>query len=44
MAKTGRAKGSRNRGFFYRKGRGWVVSEHEDGTRLRDCNMRVADV
>ena len=27
MAKPGRRKGRRNRGYFYRKGRGWVASD-----------------
>lgn len=52
MAKGGRSKGSRNRGFFYRSGRGWVASEgsrcvplgNPDGSRLRDRNARLADV
>lgn len=52
MAKSGRNKGSRNRGFFFRRGRGWVATEGRsfvpledaDGTRLRDRNARQADV
>ena len=41
--KAGRKKGSRNRGFFYRKGRGWHVVDdsrqvplrYEDGTPIK---------
>ena len=44
MAKPGRRKGRRNRGYFYRKGRGWVASDRgkmvlitfPDGTPIRD--------
>lgn len=51
MAK-GRPKGSRNRGFFFRDGRGWftkvggrfVPLEYENGDRMRDKNTPLADV
>ena len=44
MAKPGRRKGHRNRGYFYRKGRGWVASDRgkmvpitfQDGIPIRD--------
>jgi hypothetical protein len=48
----GRRKGSRNRGFFYRAGRGWFAN-HEgrflpltnpEGQRLRDRQIPVADL
>ncbi len=45
--KIGRHKGSRNKGYFYRTGRGWFAKESgqfiplldEAGTRLRDENV-----
>jgi hypothetical protein len=44
--RIGRRKGSRNKGFFYRNGRGWYSKDgsqfvpltHENGERLRDRN------
>lgn len=54
MAKgKGRRKGSRNRGYFYRSGRGWytkdddgqfVPLEYPNGDRMRDRNTPIADV
>ncbi len=52
MAEVGRNKGSRNRGFFFRRGRGWVASEgnrcvhleDKDGFRLRARSTRLSDV
>jgi hypothetical protein len=53
MAKgKGRRKGSRNRGYFFKKGRGWVANikgrqvplEYENGDRMRDQNTPQADV
>jgi methyltransferase-like protein len=53
MAKgKGRRKGSRNRGYFYREGRGWYAKangryeplEYENGDRMRDKNTPLADV
>lgn len=55
MAKAkgkGRRKGSRNKGYFYRKGRGWYVKAGsqfialtgENGERLRDRDTPEADV
>lgn len=52
MAK-GRRKGSRNKGYFYRKGRGWFAKDaggrfipltDEDGNRLRDKDVPEATV
>ena len=48
--KQGRKKGSRNRGYFFRTGRGWCASEgsravplcYEDGTRIREKNAPAA--
>jgi hypothetical protein len=50
--KFGRRKGSRNKGYFYRAGRGWVVKHlgrfvaltDDQGVRLRDKNLRDAEV
>jgi hypothetical protein len=47
--KKGRARGGRNRGFFYRKGRGWCTSEgnravaltYPDGTKITDPRVDV---
>lgn len=53
MAKAkGRRVGSRNRGFFYREGRGWftkqgnqfVPLEYENGDRMRSKNIPVEEV
>ncbi len=53
MAKgKGRRKGSRNRGYFFKKGRGWVANikghqvplEYDNGDRMRDQNTPQADV
>jgi hypothetical protein len=51
MAK-GRRKGSRNRGYYFRAGRGWlakingryVALEHENGDRMLDRETLVADI
>lgn len=48
----GRRNGSRNRGYFFREGRGWctkkdgrfVALEYENGDRMRDKNTPLADV
>ena len=45
--RAGRAKGRRNLGYFYRKGRGWFTSADEklcdgDGNHLRDPDDREA--
>ena len=50
--RKGRRKGSRNRGYFFIKDRGWVANvngrrvplEYEDGGRMRDENTPPADV
>ena len=34
--KVGRKKGGHNRGYFYRKGRGWSVVENQRLTPLRN--------
>lgn len=53
MAKgKGRSKGSRNRGYFFKRGRGWVANvkgrqvplEYDNGDRMRDQNTPQADV
>lgn len=53
MAKgKGRRKGSRNRGYFFKNGRGWVANikgrqvplEYDNGDRMRDQNTPQADV
>lgn len=48
----GRRKGSRNKGYFYRKGRGWFAKEgsqftpltYEQGNRLRDESAPEAEI
>lgn len=50
--RLGRAKGSRNRGYFYRAGRGWVTKidgrfvplEFENGQRMRDRAIPAAEL
>jgi hypothetical protein len=50
--RKGRRKGSRNRGYFFVKDRGWVANinrrrvplEYENGDRMRDESTRPADV
>jgi integrase len=54
MSKThvGRKKGGHNRGFFYRKGRGWYVAKgsqliplrYEDGQHIKNANCDEQDV
>jgi len=54
MSKTrvGRKKGGHNRGFFYRKGRGWYVTKgshftplcYEDGQHIKNANCDIQDV
>ena len=53
MAKgKGRRAGTRNRGYFYRAGRGWyakvgakfVALEYENGDRMRDRNTSVMEL
>ncbi len=49
--RTGRKKGGKNQGYFFRKGRGWVAWDggampyllHEDGTAIRRAD-ETADV
>jgi len=50
--RKGRSKGSRNRGYFYRDGRGWFANiggkyvplEYENGDRMRSQNISAAEV
>ncbi len=48
MKKTGRRKGRRTKGCFFRKGRGWVASDcmtpltYPDGSRIRDRQVEEA--
>lgn len=50
--RVGRSTGSRNRGYFFREGRGWytkigrkfVPLEYENGDRMRSKNTPIADV
>jgi len=52
MVKTGRRKGRRDKGYFYRKGRGWVTSDEgsmvpltfPDGTGIRDRQAEESTV
>jgi integrase len=54
MAKkrTGRKRGGRNRGYFFRKGRGWYATEgrqviplcFEDGTHIKDSDASEQDL
>jgi hypothetical protein len=54
MANTraGRKKGGHNRGFFYRKGRGWYVTKgsqfiplcYEDGQHIKNAGCDIQDV
>lgn len=50
--KQGRKRGGRNRGYFFRKGRGWYATEsgrmiplrYEDGEHIKDARANEADV
>ena len=50
--KQGRKKGSRNRGYFYRTGRGWYTKDgsrfipltYDDGERIRERDADEEDV